>query len=168
MANDGATGLQSAREVQPDLIVLDILMPELDGWQVLERLSSEPATADLPVIMLTCKGEDLDILRGLSEGAVEYVTKPFYPENLVASVKIQLDVFDPSEMPAVGTPEPGGLRWPEVIDLLMETARRRKIVGFDVVELSPIPGITAPDFIAAKLIYRFLAAIFTSPLVNAR
>jgi two-component system response regulator RpaA len=96
VANDGAAGLQAAREVQPDLIVLDVLMPELDGWQVLEQLGNEPTTADVPVIMLTCKGEDLDILRGLSEGAVEYVTKPFYPENLAASVKIQLDVFDPS------------------------------------------------------------------------
>jgi two-component system response regulator RpaA len=96
VASDGAAGLAMARELRPDLIVLDVLMPELDGWQVLERLAKDPATAGLPVIMLTCKGEDQDILHGLDQGAVEYLTKPFYPENLVASVKILLDVFDPS------------------------------------------------------------------------
>jgi DNA-binding response OmpR family regulator len=94
LASDGATGLEVAKEIKPDLIILDILMPILDGWQVLDRLVKDPRTADLPVVMLTCKGEDTDILRGLDGGAVEYVTKPFYPENLVASVKILLDVFD--------------------------------------------------------------------------
>lgn len=96
VASDGAAGLAKARELRPDLIVLDVLMPELDGWQVLERLAKDPSTAGLPVVMLTCKGEDADILRGLDQGAVEYLTKPFYPENLVASVKILLDVFDVS------------------------------------------------------------------------
>lgn len=96
IATDGAAGLAAAREVQPDLIILDVLMPELDGWQVLEALERDPLTAGQPVIMLTCKGDDQDVLRGLSQGAVEYFTKPFYPENLVASVKILLDVFDAS------------------------------------------------------------------------
>ncbi|HVC33281.1 MAG TPA: response regulator [Chloroflexota bacterium] len=94
IAADGAAGLAAARDLQPDLVVLDVLMPELDGWQVLEALEGDPLTAGRPVIMLTCKGDDQDILRGLGQGAVEYFTKPFYPENLVASVKILLDVFD--------------------------------------------------------------------------
>ncbi len=94
VAADGASGLAAAREIQPDLVILDVLMPELDGWQVLEALEKDPVTAGRPVIMLTCKGDDQDILRGLGQGAVEYFTKPFYPENLVASVKILLDVFD--------------------------------------------------------------------------
>jgi two-component system response regulator RpaA len=94
VAADGAAGLSAAREIQPDLVILDVLMPELDGWQVLEALEKDPVTAGRPVIMLTCKGDDQDILRGLGQGAVEYFTKPFYPENLVASVKILLDVFD--------------------------------------------------------------------------
>ena len=94
VATDGASGLAAVRELQPDLIVLDVLMPELDGWQVLEALEKDPSTAGRPVIMLTCKGDDQDVLRGLAQGAVEYLTKPFYPENLVASVKILLDVFD--------------------------------------------------------------------------
>jgi DNA-binding response OmpR family regulator len=94
VAPDGLVGLAAVREERPDLIVLDVLMPELDGWQVLDRLVRDPETAGLPVIMLTCKGDDQDILRGLDHGAVDYLTKPFYPENLVANVKILLDVFD--------------------------------------------------------------------------
>ncbi len=93
-ASDGAEGLRKVRSENPDLVILDVLMPEMDGWEVLRNVERDPQTAGVPVIMLTCKSEDLDILRGLEEGAVEYVTKPFYPENLVASVKILLNVFD--------------------------------------------------------------------------
>lgn len=93
-ASDGVEGLERIRTENPDLVILDVLMPEMDGWEVLSQIESDPRTAGLPVIMLTCKSEDTDILRGLEEGAVEYVTKPFYPENLVASVKILLNVFD--------------------------------------------------------------------------
>ncbi len=93
-ASDGADGLRKVRAENPDLVVLDVLMPEMDGWEVLRQIEADSQTAGLPVIMLTCKSEDADILRGLEEGAVEYVTKPFYPENLVASVKILLNVFD--------------------------------------------------------------------------
>lgn len=93
-ARDGVDGLRKTRTENPDLVILDVLMPEMDGWEVLRRIEADPQTAGLPVIMLTCKSEDADILRGLEEGAVEYVTKPFYPENLVASVKILLSVFD--------------------------------------------------------------------------
>jgi len=96
IAADGAAGLAAAKTFQPDLIILDVLMPELDGWQVLEALEADPTMAGRPVIMVTCKGDDQDVLRGLSQGAVEYFTKPFFPENLVASVKILLDVFDAS------------------------------------------------------------------------
>ncbi len=93
-ASDGRTGLERARTVEPSLIVLDVLLPEMDGWQVLDELSRDARTADRPVVILTCKGEDQDALRGLDEGAIEYLTKPFYPENLVATVRIILEVFD--------------------------------------------------------------------------
>jgi len=77
---------------------------------------------------------------------------------------IDLDVFDPGCMPSVGTPEPGGIEWQEALDLLKELAKRKKIVGFDVVELAPIKGLTAPNYMAAKLIYRILGyiSIFTN------
>jgi DNA-binding response OmpR family regulator len=93
-ASNGVEALRRIRRDNADLVVLDVLMPEMDGWEVLREVEADPRTAGVPVIMLTCKSEDSDILRGLEEGAVEYVTKPFYPENLIASVKILLNVFD--------------------------------------------------------------------------
>ena len=71
-------------------------------------------------------------------------------------VTVDLDVFDPSIMPATGTPEPGGLDWYRALEVLRAVARAKRIVGFDVVELSPMPGNVAPDFLAAKLVYRLL------------
>lgn len=73
---------------------------------------------------------------------------------------IDLDVFDPSIMPAVCSPEPGGLGWYEVLDLIEKVAQERNIVGVDVVELSPIAGIEAPNFLAAKLVYKIISYIF--------
>ncbi len=75
-------------------------------------------------------------------------------------VTIDLDVLDPSIMPAVGTPEPGGLSWYLILDILRLVAQNRDIVGFDVVEFSPLEGNIASDFLASKLIYRFLGYIF--------
>jgi len=75
-------------------------------------------------------------------------------------ISIDLDVFDPSLMPAVGTPEPGGIGWYETLDLLREVSKDKKIVGFDVVELCPIKGQVSSDFLAAKLVYRLLGYIF--------
>ena len=74
-------------------------------------------------------------------------------------VTIDLDVFDPSIMPATGTPEPGGLYWKDVLHLLKLVSASCNIRGFDVVELAPLPGIVAPDFMAAKLIYRMMGYI---------
>jgi agmatinase len=75
-------------------------------------------------------------------------------------VTIDLDVFDPSVMPSTGTPEPGGLDWYQVIGLLRKVAEDRYVVGFDVVELMPNKYNKAPDFMAAKLVYKFLSYIF--------
>lgn len=88
---------------------------------------------------------------------VERVCRALSPE---VDVTIDLDVLDPAVMPSVGTPEPGGFHWPELIQFLRRIAREKTIVGFDVVELAPIPGFIAPDFLAAKLTYGFLGAIF--------
>jgi agmatinase len=75
-------------------------------------------------------------------------------------VSIDVDGLDPAIMPATGTPEPGGLSWAEVTALLRRTAERRTVVAADVVELSPIPGIVAPTFLCAKLIYKLLTYRF--------
>ncbi len=75
-------------------------------------------------------------------------------------ISIDLDVFDPAVMPAVGTPEPGGPGWYEVLALLRRVTGKCRIVGFDVMELLPIPQIVAPDFLAARLVYKLLSYIF--------
>ena len=75
-------------------------------------------------------------------------------------VTIDLDVFDPSIMPSTGTPEPGGLTWYPVISLLRAVSRKKTVVGFDVVELCPNDADKAPDFMAAKLVYKFLSYIY--------
>jgi agmatinase len=85
-------------------------------------------------------------------------------ESLGDDVYLSIDVdgLDPSIMPATGTPEPGGLSWPEITRLLRAVAERRRIVSADVVELSPIPGMVAPTFLCAKLIYKLLTYRFAS------
>jgi len=83
-------------------------------------------------------------------------------------VTIDLDVLDPAIMPAVGTPEPGGFDWKTLTQFLGLLAREKRVVGFDVVELTPIPGLIAPDFLAAKLIYRFMGNIFMPSLPGKR
>lgn len=72
-------------------------------------------------------------------------------------ITIDLDAFDPSLMPSTGTPEPGGLFWYQTIKLLRKVAEKKQIIGFDVMELCPIKGFKAPDFLAAKLIYKILS-----------
>jgi len=88
------------------------------------------------------------------------------PERIYLS--IDLDVMDPGEMPAVANPEPGGLRWYDIVDCLERVIRKKRVVGFDVVELCPIPGNPTPDFIAAKLIYRIIGLIFRDKLLSAK
>jgi agmatinase len=91
-------------------------------------------------------------------------------ETLGDSVYVTIDVdgMDPAIMPATGTPEPGGLSWPEITALLRTIAERRKIVGADIVELSPIPGMVAPSFLCAKLLYKLLTYCFASDAAARR
>jgi DNA-binding response OmpR family regulator len=85
-AADGAQALKKARSVQPDLIVLDLMMPEIDGLEVCKILRRDPATARIPIIMLTAKAAEVDRIVGLELGADDYVTKPFSPRELVLRV----------------------------------------------------------------------------------
>jgi agmatinase len=81
-------------------------------------------------------------------------------------ITIDLDVFDPGIMPAVGTPEPGGLNWYPLLQLLKMVAAKKRVVGFDVVELAPLPGNVAPDFMAARLVYKLLGYIFSAQIID--
>ncbi len=79
-------------------------------------------------------------------------------------ITIDLDFFDPAIMPSVGTPEPGGFGWYDSLKFLKQVIRTKKVLGFDVVELSPVSDLKAPDFMAAKLIYKLIGYIFEEEL----
>lgn len=87
VADTGEEGLRLARATPPDLLLLDLMLPAMDGLEVCRSLKSRTATANVPVIMLTAKGEEADIVRGLEMGADDYVTKPFSPRVLLARIK---------------------------------------------------------------------------------
>jgi len=89
-AGSGEEALRKARLDSPDLVVLDLMLPGLDGLEVCRILKQDPATRDTPVVMLTAKGEESDIVRGLELGADDYITKPFSPRVLVARVRAVL------------------------------------------------------------------------------
>lgn len=89
-ARDGEKGLAAARQHHPDLVMLDVMMPGLDGWEVCKKLRAEPATAAVPLLMLTAKAEEGDQVLGLELGADDYVTKPFGVNELLARVKALL------------------------------------------------------------------------------
>jgi DNA-binding response OmpR family regulator len=86
-ASDGATGLELAREEQPNVILLDVMMPGVDGWQIAEQLLEDPRTSPIPIIFLTARAEFRDRARGLDIGGVDYVTKPFNPLELAPLVE---------------------------------------------------------------------------------
>ena len=86
-AHDGKLALELAQREQPDLITLDVMLPEKDGWEVCRLLRQDPRTRAIPVIMLTVKGDESDKVIGLEMGADDYLTKPFSPKELVARVK---------------------------------------------------------------------------------
>ena len=89
-ATEGQQALKYAREEKPDLIILDIMLPGMDGYDVCRTLKADRETAGIPVIMLSAKGDVLDKVVGLELGAEDYVTKPFSPREMVARVKVHL------------------------------------------------------------------------------
>jgi DNA-binding response OmpR family regulator len=89
-ATNGAKALEMAASEPFDLILLDVMMPEMDGFEVCGRLKQNPDTADIPILFLTAKSEQSDIVRGLQEGALDYLTKPFNTAELLARVKTHM------------------------------------------------------------------------------
>jgi len=87
---DGETGLAAARELHPDLILLDWMMPRLTGPEVCRQLRDEEATAHVPVILLTAKAQEADVQRGFATGADDYISKPFSPRELMSRVQALL------------------------------------------------------------------------------
>ena len=89
-ASDGEEALLSIRRENPDLVVLDLMLPGLDGLEVCRRVKDDPLTRDIPIVMVTAKGEESDVVLGLGLGADDYVVKPFSPRELVARIKAVL------------------------------------------------------------------------------
>jgi two-component system alkaline phosphatase synthesis response regulator PhoP len=87
---DGLAGAQTVRQELPTLVLLDLMLPGIDGLEVCKRLKADPQTARVPIVMLTARGEEVDIVRGLELGADDYITKPFRPGELVARIKAVL------------------------------------------------------------------------------
>jgi two-component system alkaline phosphatase synthesis response regulator PhoP/two-component system response regulator VicR len=86
-AFDGKEALKKVSSEKPDLVVLDVMMPYMDGFQVLKQMKADAATKDIPVIMLTAKAQDADVFRGWASGVDMYLTKPFNPLELITFVK---------------------------------------------------------------------------------
>ena len=89
-AGDGPSGLEQARSGRPDVILLDVMMPGLDGWAVAAELIEDASTSDIPIVFLTARAELRDRARGLELGGIDYVTKPFNPVELATLVRTLL------------------------------------------------------------------------------
>jgi two-component system phosphate regulon response regulator PhoB len=89
-AYDGAMGAQMAERDLPDIVLLDLMLPKMDGLEVCRKIKENPRTAHIPIVMVTAKGEESDVVTGLSLGADDYITKPFSPRVLAARVKAVL------------------------------------------------------------------------------
>lgn len=153
-AVNGAQALKKVKEDKPDLIVLDLMLPEIDGLEVCKRLRSVPDTAMLPIIMLTAKAEESDTVIGLELGADDYVAKPFSPKALVARIKALLRRLE--RTPAEGT---GLYRYGP---LTMDTTRHEVRLGNDEVPL------TAKEFGLLEHLLRYPGRVLTRDiLLNA-
>ena len=86
LASDGEEALEKVRSFQPDLVLLDVMMPKKDGWQVCQEIKSDPDIEDIPVVFLSARAQDSDIQKGADLGVEAYVTKPFDPIDLVELV----------------------------------------------------------------------------------
>ena len=97
-AGDGPTGLEKARNEEPDVILLDVMMPGLDGWQVAEELLGDERTRSVPIVFLTARAEVRDRARGLDLGGIDYVTKPFNPTELAPLIRELVQRVDRGEL----------------------------------------------------------------------
>jgi two-component system alkaline phosphatase synthesis response regulator PhoP len=128
VARDGLEALRLAREESPDLVILDLMLPGMDGLEVLRKLRADSGTRELPTVIVSAKGEEADIVSGLELGADDYLTKPFSPRVLVARVRA---VLRRREKPQ--TPEDDVIR---IHDLTIHPGRHEVLVGKKPVELT--------------------------------
>jgi len=133
-ALDGGEALKKAQEEKPDLIILDIMLPVMDGLEVCRLLNQKVETRNIPVIMLSAKGDELDKILGLEIGADDYVTKPFSPRELVARVKVRLRRLKPG---AVGRSQQVGSERLKLGRLTIDQERFEVLVDGERLDLTP-------------------------------
>jgi DNA-binding response OmpR family regulator len=109
-APDGPSGLEIARHESPDVILLDVMMPGLDGWRVAEQLLEDPATTGIPVVFLTARADLRDRARGMDLGGLDYITKPFNPVELASLVGSVVDAVERGEREQLRTEKIAELR----------------------------------------------------------
>jgi two-component system alkaline phosphatase synthesis response regulator PhoP len=126
VAYDGETAVHNLRREKPDLLLLDLMLPDRDGWDITRLVRSDPTLAHIPIIMLTARVEDTDKIIGLEIGADDYVTKPYNPREVVARVRARLR--------SQGAHQPQMLR---VGGLEMDVERREVLIDGWSVELTP-------------------------------
>jgi response regulator RpfG family c-di-GMP phosphodiesterase len=127
VANTGGEGLARIREIHPDLVLLDVGLPDTDGYDVCLQVKSDSSTADIPVIFLSARGDVFDKVRGLSCGASDYLTKPFHPAELLARVDAVLNQSRRFRGPRIsGSAEPERADRPTVVVALADAARRER------------------------------------------
>jgi len=144
----GEDALRAVRKELPDLMILDLMLPGLDGLEVCRRLRQEPATRHLPIIMLTARGEEPDVVAGLEVGADDYVTKPFSPRVLLARVKSILRRSSPE-------PEPDEEKALRMGGLTIHSGRREVLLGSESLAL------TATEFNLLLLLTKRPGWVFT-------
>jgi DNA-binding response OmpR family regulator len=129
VAQDGPSGVALCERVRPDLVVLDVMLPGMDGLEVCRRVQREGRRGPIPVLMLTARGEETDVLVGLGVGADDYMTKPFSPRELVARVRALLRRVERRPAPVGDAVRVG--------ELELDPATRRVQVGGRPVHLTP-------------------------------
>jgi two-component system phosphate regulon response regulator PhoB len=128
LATSGEEGLDLVRNSMPDLVVLDLMLPGIDGLQVCRELKADPRTKSVPVVMVTARGEEPDVVSGLELGAEDYVSKPFSPKVLLARVKTVL-----RRVKSVEDDPNSILRYEE---LLVNPQRREVAIGNERIDLT--------------------------------
>ncbi len=150
----GEEALERARSLLPDLIVLDLMLPGIDGLSVCRVLKNDPRTSAIPIVMLTAKGEEADIVLGLELGADDYITKPFSPRILLARVKT---VLRRKKTPFLDEDSPI-----KVDKLVIDPVRHQVVIADNSVDL------TLTEFRILQLLARRPGAVFTrSQIIDA-
>jgi len=131
-ARDGLQACQAARENKPDLIILDVMLPEMDGFEVCRTIQKDSEIREIPIIMLTARSEEIDKILGLEIGADDYITKPFSPRELLARVKARLRRLPPKQPEAKESP---GVIW--VDEMVIDSQRFEVLVNGVRLDLTP-------------------------------